>query len=168
MISEAMSSSINAQINAELYSAYLYYAMSAWATDAGYPGTATWLFAQGSEELTHAQGFMTYLNRVGARVVLSAIEAPPKDFDSLKAVFDKVLAHERMVTGRINDLASQAAKEHDHATGNFLQWYVNEQVEEEESVNDILVKLDLIGDARGGLFMLDRELGMRGGPPAKG
>ncbi len=166
MISDSMSTAINDQINAELYSAYLYFAMSAWASDAGYPGSAKWLFAQGTEELTHAQGFMTYLNRVGSRVTLSAIAAPPKDYESLKVVFEQVLAHERKVTGLIGSLASQARDENDHATGNFLQWYVNEQVEEEESASDILVKLELIGNAVGGLFMLDRELGMRGTPPA--
>lgn len=163
MISDKMTEALNKQINAELYSAYLYYAMSAWAVDAGFAGSAKWLAMQGAEELTHAQRFIHYLNQVGARVVLAAIDAPPKDYASLKTVFEKVLEHEQKVTKAIHALTAQAKSENDYATEIFLQWFVNEQVEEEESVNDILSKLGLIGNAAGGLFMIDRELGMRGG-----
>ncbi len=162
MISDKMTEATNEQINAELYSAYLYFAMSNWAAHAGFSGSAKWLAMQGAEELTHAQRFMDYLNRVGARVTLAAIDAPPKDYPSLKSVFEKVLEHEQMVTKRIHKLTEQAKAEKDYATEIVLQWFVTEQIEEEESVNNILAKLSLIGNAAGGLFMIDRELGMRG------
>lgn len=161
MISDKMTDAINTQVNAEIFSAYLYYAMSAWALDAGYTGSAKWLACQGAEELTHAQRFIHYLNQVGSRVVFAAIEAPPKDYSSLKSVFEKVLEHEQKVTKLIHELTALAKTEKDYATEIFLQWFVSEQVEEEESVNDILSKLGLVGNAAGGLFFVDRELGMR-------
>lgn len=161
MISEKMTKAMNEQINAEIYSAYLYYAMSLWAADAGYNGSAHWLSLQGAEELTHARRFMDYLCSVNARVVLKAVDAPPKDFSSLKSVFEKVLEHEKKVTGMIHDLTALAKTEKDYATEIFLQWFVNEQVEEEQNAGDILAKFSMVGNAAGGLFMIDRDLARR-------
>jgi ferritin len=167
MISQAMTEAVNAQINAEIYSAYMYQAMSAAAAHAGLSGIANWLSMQTMEELTHAQKFYAYLLSQGARVELAAIDAPPKEYDGAVAIFEAVLAHEQKVTALINDLANLAADEKDHATGIFLQWFVSEQVEEEEHAGDILAKLKLAGATGGGLFMIDKELGARTfAPPA--
>lgn len=162
MISQKMAEAINDQINAELYSAYLYFAMSAWAGGEGYGGIGAWLYAQGAEELTHAQKFFVYLQRVGSAIRLGAIEAPPAKFDSPKKVFEQVLEHEKLVTGRINDLAKLARDESDFATANEIQWFVNEQIEEEQSVNEVLDKLRLAGDSGNAIFMIDHELARRG------
>lgn len=161
MISQKMTDALNDQINKELYSAYLYMSMAAYAEDAGLPGTANWLGIQAKEEMTHAEKFYGYLNSQGARVVLGAIDAPPSDFESPEAVFQQVLEHEQKVTASINELVNLAGAEKDHASGIFLQWFVSEQVEEEESANEILSRFKLAGGAGGGLFMIDRELAAR-------
>lgn len=161
MISESMAKAINNQINAELYSAYLYLSMSAYTASEGLPGTANWLYIQAQEEMTHAMRFYAYLNRVGARVELAAIAEPPRDFESPVHIYEEVLTHERKVTALINDLVNLAREERDHATEIELQWFVTEQVEEEENANDILAQFKLAGATGGGLFMIDRELGTR-------
>jgi ferritin len=161
MISKKMSKALAKQINAEMYSAYLYLSMSAHCTHANLNGAAKWLMAQAGEEMTHARKFYDYLNSQGERVVLEAIGKPPSEFESLKDVFEAVLTHERKVTGMIGKLADLAASENDHATGIFMQWFVTEQVEEEESAGEVLARLELAGDAKGALFMIDRELGAR-------
>jgi ferritin len=163
MLSETMNKALNGQINAELYSAYLYMSMNAYFKSINLDGFAAWMHAQALEETEHAQKFYGYVNQRGGRVILNAIEAPPKDWDSPLAVFENTLAHEQKITGLINGLMEIALKEKDHATQIFLQWFVTEQVEEEENVGGVLQQLKLMGDARGGLFMLDRELGQRGG-----
>jgi ferritin len=161
MISKKMTEALNNQINAELYSAYLYLAMSSYASHNGLPGVANWMNIQAKEEMTHAERFYNYVNSQGAHVVLQAIECPPSDFDSALAIFEQTLEHEQKVTSLINDLANLAVEEKDHATQIMLQWFVSEQVEEEESANDILTKLKLAGEQGGGLFMIDKELAAR-------
>ncbi len=151
---------INDQINAELYSAYLYLAMSAQATEMGLSGVANWLFVQYQEETAHAQIFYKYLTRVGAPVALAAIEEPPHEFGSALDIFQGVLEHERKVTGLVHNLVALARRHNDFAAENMLQWFVNEQVEEEENATDILAQLKLAGSGSG-LFMIDRELGAR-------
>jgi len=161
MISPKMTEAINKQINAELYSAYLYLSMAAYASSSGMPGAANWLMIQVKEEMMHSQRMYTYVLSQGQNVVLDALDKPPSDFSSMLQVFEQVLAHEQKVTGLINDLADLSLSERDHATSIFLQWFVSEQVEEEESANDILAKLKLAGTAGGGLFMIDNELAAR-------
>ena len=161
MINDKMVSALNEQINAELYSAYLYLAMSAWASGAGLNGTANWLRVQYQEETAHALRIYDYVNSVDGRVELKAIDSPPAEFESVKAVYEAVLEHERKVTGLINELVNLAVEEKDHATRIFLQWFVSEQVEEEESANDILSQLKLAGGDGGGLFMIDKDLATR-------
>lgn len=169
MISEKMTQAINEQINAELYSAYLYMAMASYAYETGMAGAANWLSIQVKEELSHAEKFYGYVNSQGQRVILKAIDAPPADFESMTAVFAEVLTHERKVTALINDLVNVAQGEKDHATEIFLQWFVSEQVEEEESAMDVLAKLKLAGASGGGLYMIDKELSARVfTPPATG
>jgi ferritin len=156
-----MAKELNDQINAELYSAYLYLAMASWAGTQGMRGTSHWFFVQAQEEMTHVWRFYDYVGSQGAQVILEAVEKPPAEFESLAQAFDETLAHEKLVTARINDLVATAREENDNATAIFLQWYVTEQVEEEESVGEIIDQLKLAGDQGGGLLMIDRELGAR-------
>lgn len=169
MISHTMLEALNRQINRELYSAYLYLSMSAWFSDRGLPGFANWMQVQVQEEQFHAMKFYDYCIARGGRATMLPIEAPPNEWESPLAVFEATYAHEQRVTQMINDLVDLAMKEKDHATTNFLQWYVDEQVEEEANDTEIIGKLQLIGDETNGLFMLDKDLGTRVfTPPAQG
>ncbi len=161
MLSEKMTKSLNKQLNAELYSSYLYLAMSAHFQSINLAGFANWMRVQAQEELVHAVKFYDFINSRAAKVNLLVVEAPPGKWDSPLAAFEHVSDHEQKVTELINGLVNQAVEERDHATNNFLQWFVTEQVEEESSANEIVQKLKLIGDSGGGLFMLDQELAQR-------
>ncbi len=161
MITDKMAKALNDQINAELYSAYLYLAMASWAGTQGMRGASSWFFVQAREEMTHVWRFYDYVNSQGRQVILDAVEKPPVDFETMMKAFEETLAHEQKVTGLINDLVATARAENDNATAIFLQWYVTEQVEEEESVGEIIDQLKLAGDQGGGLLMIDRELGAR-------
>jgi ferritin len=135
--------------------------MSAYFQSISLGGFANWMRVQAQEEMTHAMKFYDFVNGRAGRVTLTAIDAPPKKWKSILDVFENTLSHEQKVTGLINDLVNLALKEKDHASQIFLQWFVSEQVEEEASADEIVQKLKLIGDAGGGIFMLDRELGQR-------
>lgn len=161
MLSEKMQEALNKQLNAELYSAYLYLSMSAHFEADGLPGFANWMRAQAREEVIHAMKFYNYLIEKGARVLMAPIEGPPSEWESPLAAFEFTLAHERKVTGLINDLVNLAIEEKDHTTNNFLQWFVSEQMEEEASVDEVVRELRQVADTAGGLSMLDRELGQR-------
>ena len=161
MISEKMQDAINEQINAELYSAYLYLAMNAYFESANLPGFANWMRVQTQEELTHAMKLYDYVNERGGRVTLKAIAQPPVEWDSPLAAFEAAYKHEQKVTGLINELVNLAIAQKDHAANTFLQWFVNEQVEEEKSADEIVQKLRLTGEAPAALFMLDQQLGQR-------
>ena len=161
MLTEKMQKALNGQLNAELYSAYLYLSMNAYFKSVNLDGFANWMYYQAQEELEHSMKFYDFVIQRGGKVVLTQIEAPPTEWDSPLAVFEATLAHEQKVTGLINELVEIALGEHDHATNIFLQWFVSEQVEEEESVSGVLEQLKLMGDAQGGLFMIDRELAKR-------
>jgi ferritin len=162
MLSEKIQKALISQLNAELYSSYLYLSMNAYFKSVNLDGFATWMHYQAQEELEHAMKFYDFISQRGGRIQLMQIEAPPTDWDSPLAVFEATLAHEQKVTGLINDLVEVAHEERDHATHIFLQWFVSEQVEEEESVGGVLEQLKLMGEAQGGLFMIDRELAKRG------
>ncbi|MGD8237137.1 MAG: ferritin [Armatimonadota bacterium] len=170
MIDPKMQDAINGQINAELYSSYLYLAMSAYFEDKSLGGFANWMRVQAQEEDMHAMKLYTYLAERGGRVLLKAIEEPPSEWDSPLAVFEATYEHEQKVTSLINALVDLARELSDHATESFLRWFVDEQVEEEQSADDIVQKLRLMEGFKGGLFMLDRELGQRvfTPPPADG
>lgn len=161
MISDRMNESLNGQINAELYSSYLYASMSAYAAHLSLKGAANWFFVQVQEEMVHAQKLYNYILSQGNRVLLAAIDAPPSDFGSIGAAFDAVLEHERKVTSLINNLVTVAAEESDRATAVLLDWFVTEQVEEEESAKDVIDRLKLAGETGPGLFMIDTELAAR-------
>lgn len=161
MLSKQMESALNDQINAEMYSSYLYLAMSAYFQSTNLSGFANWMQIQAQEEMVHAMKFYDYINERGGRVTLQTIEAPPKDWKSPLDVFDATLQHEQKVTSLINNLVDIAIEERDHATNIFLQWFVSEQVEEEDTANEMLQKIKLMADAPGGMFMLDNEMGQR-------
>lgn len=161
MIKGKMESALNKQLNAEFYSSYLYLSMSAYFESINIKGFANWMRIQTQEELVHAMKFYDYINESGGRVTLTAVEAPPTEWDSPLAAFEHVYKHEQKVTDLINELVNLSISEKDHASNNFLQWFVAEQVEEESSADAIVQKLKLVSDERGRLFMLDQELGQR-------
>ena len=161
MISKTMNEVINGQINAELYSAYLYLSMSTWFSEKSLSGFAGWMRAQAQEELFHSTKMLDYLLERGGNVELEAIAKPVPDWSTPLEVIEETAAHEAKVTGLINDLVDVALKERDHATNNFLQWFVAEQVEEESSVGDVVEKMKMIGDHSAGMFAMDMEMGKR-------
>jgi ferritin len=152
---------LNDQINAELYSAYLYFSMSSHFKSLNLVGFANWMHVQAQEELTHALRMYNFVVDRGGRAIMEAIAKPPTEWNSALEVFEETYKHEQAVTERINKLVDLAIKESDHSTNNMLQWFVAEQVEEEASVDEILQKLKLIGDNGTGVFMIDQELGNR-------
>ena len=163
MISESMQNALMDQVNAELYSSYLYLSMSSDLDSKGLSGFALWMKTQAQEELYHAMKMYDFVIERGGRAILKPIEGPQSEWASPLAIFEAAYAHEQKVTGLINGLVDMAIEERDHATNNFLQWFVKEQVEEEASADEIVQKLKLIGDGGNGLFMLDKEVGAR--PP---
>jgi ferritin len=166
MISAEMQQSLFKQLNDEFSSAYLYLAMSAYCNHIDFNGAANWLKQQYEEEQMHATRIYNYLIEQGANVVLQAIPQPPNEFGSILEVFKASLRHEQKMTERLNNISDQALKEKDHATYNLLQWFVNEQVEEEATVSEIISKLKLVKGDGYGLLMIDNELGSRTPPPA--
>lgn len=162
MLSPKMLQALNDQINAELYSSYLYLAMAARCEVLNLPGAARWLEIQSKEEHEHAMKLYHYVNERRGEVKLQAIKEPSSSWNDLSELFDDVLAHEQYISKRINDLVKLAREENDYATENMLQWFVKEQVEEESSVDAIVQRLKLVGNMPQGLFFIDRELGQRG------
>jgi ferritin len=169
MLSKKMEKAINQQINAELYSSYLYLSMATYFESISLGGLSSWMRQQAQEELFHGMKMFDFVCECGGRVTLKAIDQPPSKWTSPLNAFENVLAHEQKVTGLINNLVNLALDERDHATNIFLQWFVSEQVEEESTAGTLVDKLKLIGKDANGLFMLDTELGQRVfALPAKG
>ena len=168
-ISQTIQGALNDQINRELASAYVYLAMSAWADEQNLNGAASWLRLQWQEELVHATKLVDYIAQRGGRLELKAIAKPPMKYKTLLDCFRAVLSHEEAVTIAINNLYDQAAKEKDYATQTLLDWYVTEQVEEENAPAEIISMLERAGDSPSGLLIVDRQLAGRttggtGGP----
>jgi ferritin len=161
MLEKEVERGINEQINAELYSAYLYYSMAAYFEALSLKGFSHWMRVQALEEMTHVQKFFGYLNDRAGRVELLPIEAPPLEWESPLKVFEEVYAHEVKVTSLINKLMDLAVSKSDHASCSFLQWFVTEQVEEEATADEVLQKLKLVDKTEGGLFLLDQEMDRR-------
>jgi len=162
MLSQAMQDAINEQIKNELYSAYLYLSMAAYSEAANLPGFAHWMRLQAKEEVEHALKFFDYVNERSGRVLLGAIGQPPAEFESPTRVFEQTLEHERKVTGMIHKLYELALKEKDYPTQVMLQWFIDEQVEEEANATQILELLKRTGETGHALAMLDRQLAARG------
>ena len=161
MLSSAVQDAMNQQVNAELYSAYLYLSMAADFEEANLRGMAHWMQVQAKEEAGHAMKFFKYITERGGRVTLTSIAAPPTKWKSPQAVFEEVYKHECHVSSLINKLVELAEAEKDHASAVFLQWFISEQVEEEANASEILHQLKMVGDSKQGLFMLDRHLAQR-------
>lgn len=161
MLNPKVQDAINEQINAELYSAYLYLSMAQYFEAEGLAGFANWFKIQFQEEQAHATIFMNYVNQRGGRVMLKAIDAVPTTWDSPMEVFRATLEHEQKVTALINSLYTLAMQEEDYATRDRLNWFVCEQVEEEDNCRALIDKLRLIGDNGMGLYMLNTELAAR-------
>lgn len=158
MLKEKMLTALNEQINAEQYSAFLYLSMSSWFHDKGLPGFANWMYIQYQEELTHANKLFNYVVERGEKPVLKAIDQMPVEWDGIIEIYEATLQHEQLVTSLIDNLVDVAIEVRDHATQSFLQWFVDEQVEEEANVTEILDNLKLINGQGNGIFMLDREM----------
>ncbi|MEO0258906.1 MAG: ferritin [candidate division WOR-3 bacterium] len=161
MLTNRMEEALNRQIVEEMYSAYLYLSMSAYFASLNLMGFSHWLYVQYHEELEHAEKFFKFIIERGGRVKLGAIKEPEFEWKSPKDAFEAVVKHEKYITSRIYELVDIAEQEKDRATFAMLQWFVNEQVEEEAHSEEILAKLEMIGDHKQGLLMLDRELAQR-------
>lgn len=161
MLSNKVQDALNAQINAELWSAYLYLSMAMHFEAEGLDGVANWFNIQVQEEQAHARIFMNFVNQRNGRVVLSPIAEVPTTWVNPLEAFNATLGHERKVTALINNLYSLAAAENDYATCDRLKWFVTEQVEEEETAQKLIDKLTLVGDNGMGLYMIDQELATR-------
>ena len=161
MINEKVGKILNAQVNKELYSAYLYLSMSAYFSDKGLLGFANWMRIQAQEEQAHAMLIYDFLINRGEKVVLTAIDSPPAGWENSLAVMEEVLKHEVYVTGLINNIISIAEEVKDRATISYMNWFIDEQVEEEANSQDIISKLKLIGDDKSALYLLDKDLAAR-------
>lgn len=161
MISKTLEEAINKQMNREMYSSYLYLAMAAYFESIGLAGFSNWMRVQAKEEDFHAIKFYNYLVGRGGRVKLLDIEAPPFEWKSPLDVFQYTYEHEKKVTGLINNLMKLAVEENDYASTSFLQWYVDEQVEEEDSAKSMIDKIKMLGESGPGIYMLDQELTQR-------
>jgi ferritin len=161
VITKKIEEAFNGQLNAELYSAYLYLSMAAYFEQLNLKGFANWMRIQVQEEQFHAMKFYDYILERGGKVNLLTIDAPPGSWKSPLAVFENTLKHEQKVTGLINKLVSTARQQKDNASEIFLQWYVEEQVEEESNVGTILGQLKLIKDSPQALLIMDKELSLR-------
>lgn len=161
MLSKKILEQFNDRLNDEFYSAYLYLAMSAYFEAQNLSGFSSWMKTQAKEELTHAMKYYDHITDRNGRVQLQAVEAPKADWNSPLAAIEAAYKHEQKITKSIYGLVDAAKAEKDHATDVFLDWFVTEQVEEEEMVNKVLQKMKLLSDAQGGLFFIDRELAAR-------
>jgi ferritin len=162
-MNERVQKAFNDQINEELFSSYVYLAMSAHFEERNLEGFANWMRHQAEEEVAHAMRLFDHINRRGGQVVLKAIGEPPADIKSPLDAFEKALAHEKHITGCINELYGIATEEKDYPAQMELQWFIDEQVEEEENTGRVVEQLKMVGDNQSALLMLDRELGQREG-----
>jgi len=161
MLNSKVEKLLNEQVNAEIYSAYLYLSMSAYFESINLPGFAKWTYVQYLEETTHGLKFFRFINERDGNVKLTTIKEPQTEWKSPVDVFDNIYKHEQYVTSLINNIVDVAMQEKDYATNNLLQWYIAEQVEEEANAKLILEQLKRVGESKDGLYMLDKEVGIR-------
>lgn len=161
MMSDNLKNAINAQINAELWSAYLYLSMSMDAEAKGHKGVANWFYIQFREEQDHARIFMNYLNSRDEKVQLMPVESVPTEWNSVLDMFKQTLEHERKVTAMINNLSAIATQDNDFASANRLVWFIDEQIEEEESAREMIAAFEAVEGNKYGMYMLDKELAAR-------
>lgn len=161
MISDKMCKALNNQVNAELFSSYLYLSMSSWFSERSLSGFASWMRVQAQEELSHGMKIYDYILERGGKIEFGAIEQPESKWQAAAEIVGEVVKHEAKVTGLVNDLVDVAFAQKDHATNIFLQWFVAEQVEEEASVGEVLERMKMIDGDSAGMFAMDMELGKR-------
>jgi ferritin len=161
MLKEEIEKALNNQLNKEFYSAYLYLSLASYYEHQNLPGFSNWMKVQNQEENAHTMKFFKYINERGGKVLLSGVETPPTDWDSPLKAFEHVLEHEKIVTENINELIDLGMKHKDHATTNFLQWYIEEQVEEESTVSNIIAQLRMVHGSNESLYLLDKEMAGR-------
>ncbi|WP_019509542.1 non-heme ferritin [Pleurocapsa sp. PCC 7319] len=167
MLSQKIIDRLNQQINLEIYSSHLYLQMSSWCAHKALDGCAAFLSQHADEEMSHMRRLFNYLQETGAYAVISGMQAPPFEFDSITPMFEQIYEHEQLVTSKINDLVHLANTEPDYATLQFLQWYVTEQHQEEFLFKSILDKIKLIGTEGQGIFFIDREIGNMAANPTQ-
>lgn len=158
MLKSSIEKALNKQIQIEAASSQIYLSMASWAENQGFEGVASFMYAHSDEERFHMLKLMKFVNERGGHAQVPALEAPPSSFGSFKAMFKSLFDHEVKVSQSINDLVDIALLEKDHATHNFLQWYVSEQIEEEALARSILDKINLIGDDKGGFYLFDNDI----------
>ncbi len=158
MLKEKIEKILNEQILHEAYSSQLYLAMATWAEQKGYDGTTEFLYAHADEEREHMLKLFHYVNERGGKAVVPALDQPPVDYTSVKEVFEKIYEHEKMISEKINDIADLTLQEKDYSTHTFIQWYINEQIEEERLASTILDRLELLGDDKARMYMFDRDI----------
>lgn len=158
MLNLKVQEAINAQIKKEEFSSRLYLSMAIWCETNGYPGASSFLYNHTEEERLHMMKFVRYVNSRGGKAVVADIEKPEDEFSSLNDIFTKILIHEEYITASINELYGVTIQEKDYTTGNFLQWFITEQLEEESLMSTILDKISLVGADKGGMFHIDKEL----------
>lgn len=158
MLSKKIEKALNNQIKVEEHSSRIYLAMAIWCEDKGYPGAAQFLYAQSDEEREHQLKFVHYVNDRGGKAEVMALDAPEVEYDSLHDLFKAVLKHERFVSAEINKVYGLTLEEKDYTTGQFMQWYIEEQIEEESTMQGILDQIELAGGEKGGIFHIDKEL----------
>jgi len=161
MMKARMNEALNKQINEEAFSSYLYLSMSAWFESQNLKGFANWMKVQAQEEAVHAKIFFNHIVERGGKVKLEAIAAPKTEWNSPLDAFKDTLEHEKHITACIHSLMDLAIEEKDHAAAVALQWFVSEQVEEEANAEELLAKLEMVGESKNGLFMMDKELAGR-------
>lgn len=161
MVSDRIQKLLNDQLNKELFSAYLYLSIEAYLTSLNLPGFANWFRVQAMEERDHALIFFNYINRIGGRVQLMQIDAPQVDFASIGAALKQTLEHEKFVTASIYGIVDAALEERDHKTNTFLQWFITEQVEEEDNADKNIRKFEMVKDDSKGILMMDAEMAAR-------
>ena len=161
MLNKEIEKALNEQVNVEMWSAYLYLSMAAYCHSIRYTGMGSWFEVQFKEEQDHAKILFNYIIRRDGRVELESLDSVPKEWKSLHDIFESTLKHEQEITAKINNLVSLAKANKDYATESLLQWFIDEQVEEEDNARDIIDKLDMIKDNGFGIYMLERELAAR-------
>ena len=158
MLSPIIEEALNKQITVEAQSSQIYLAMASWAEVLGFEGVAQFMYAHSDEERMHMLKLVKFVNERGGHAKISSLQAPPVEFGAFKEMFQELFNHEVKVSACINDLIDICLKEKDHATHNFLQWYVSEQIEEEALARNILDKIKLIGDDKGGFYLFDNDI----------
>ncbi|MBC7848603.1 MAG: ferritin [Chitinophagaceae bacterium] len=158
MISSKIEEALNRQIDLEGYASMYYLSMASWCEVKGFNGTAKFLYGHSEEERMHMLKLFKYINDRGGHAIVPGLQSPPKDYSSIREIFETVLSHEVKVSNEINALVGLCIDEKDYTTHNFLQWYVAEQIEEETLARNVLDKLNLIGDDKGGMYLFDRDL----------